>query len=109
MFKIVSDPQFTHDVPVMVPVDGGHREDLLRTRFRQLRDDEMASADFETTEGIKSILRAAIVSFEDVVDDADKHIPMSDELREKLLAVPYIRIGLANAYGRAMAKARLGN
>lgn len=109
MFKLQKDPQFTHDVPVMVPVDDGHQEEMLRTRFRVLDDEALAEIDWESKDGAKVFLRAVIVRFEDVVDDHDKPILMSDELRERMIAKPYIRDGLTTAYGKALSKARLGN
>ncbi|WPY94675.1 hypothetical protein T8T21_00690 [Limimaricola variabilis] len=109
MFKIVDRPEFTHDVPVMVPVDGGYREEKLRTRYRVVPDSEAESLVMSRTEDVKAFLRLAVVGFEDVVDDADQPIPYSDELRERLIGAPHVRLALVRGYTAAVSKARLGN
>ena len=109
MFKIVSDPQFTHDVPVMVPVDDGHAEQSLRTRFRVLDDEARSAFDLTTPEGTKDFLHAAVVGFEGLVDDEEKPLPVTDALREKLIGTPYVSGALSRHYFAALYKARLGN
>lgn len=44
-----------------------------------------------------------------MVDDQDKPIPMSDELRERMLGMPYVAGALVNHYFPALYKARQGN
>lgn len=109
MFKIVSDPQFCHDVPVMVPVDDGHAEQILRTRFRVLNDEARAAYDLSTRDGTADFLRAIVVGFEDVVDDQDKPMASDDALIERMIGTPYIAGALANYYFPALYKARSGN
>ncbi len=107
MFKVVSEPTFTHPVKVMVPVDGGHQEQTFKTKFRVLPlSDEQADG---TDEGEQATLRRAIVSMSDVVGEDDQPLEYSDHLRDQLIAVPYVRIGLMRAYIAAVAKARVGN
>lgn len=109
MFKIVKNPEFTHKVPVQVPVDGGFSEQTLRCRFRVLSADEMAIHNLETVEGTESYLRAICARFEDVADEDGQIIPHSDELMTQLLGISYVRMALIRAYTAAMSKARLGN
>lgn len=108
-YKLLKTVEFTHDVPVAVPADGGHQEATLRTRFRHLSDEEAAQFDFGSGEGMKDFLRAVIVRFEDVVDENDRPVAMSDELLERMIGTSYVRLALLRHYGAAQTKARLGN
>ncbi len=108
-FKLIENPEFTHDVAVMVPGDDGPREEKLRTRFRHLTDAEREPFDTQTDAGMKDFLRAAVVRFEDVVDDDDQPIDCDDALKERIIGVQYVRIGVYFGYFAGMGKARLGN
>ena len=109
MFKVVRNAEFTHDVLVVMPVDDGFEEHKLRTRFRSKTDEELAAFDFQTRAGQDEFLRAVIVRFEDVIDETDAPLPMSDELMDQMLATPNVRVALMAHYGEARSKARLGN
>ena len=112
MFKMVENPEFTHDVPVMVPIDNGHREEKFRARFRaipealanELLDDEVVKADAG-----KAFLRQIVVEIMDVVDEADAKVPFSPDMLEAMIAIPYVRAALSGAYFRSFTKARAGN
>ncbi len=110
MFKIDDAPEFTHTVRVMTPVDGGHREDSFKARFKVVEEDEnqgdLAAFSPET---IKDHLRRIVVGMEDLADDAGKAIPYSDEVRERMLRLPHVRLALLRAYRNAFAKERAGN
>jgi len=108
MFKIAKNPEFTHDVPIMVPVDDGFEEQKLRTRFRVLPSDELMEHDFGTLEGIKAYLGDIVVRFEDAVDDDGNAMP-EDETKSRLLGISYVRTGLMTHYGTALHKAKTGN
>lgn len=107
MFKIAKNPEFTHEVPVLVPCDGGHVEQSLKVRFRALDVDEANSLLNEA--GQEAYLRAICVRFEDVVDEDGTAIPPSHELTNTLLAKAFVRVALFRAYSLAMAKAKQGN
>lgn len=106
MLKITDTPEFTHIVRVQTPVDGGHREDTFKCRFRVVEDDE--SAGF-TVDAVKTHLRRLIVSMEDLADENGKPIPYSDEVRDRVLNLPHARIALLRAYRDAFARERAGN
>lgn len=108
MFKIARNPEFTHDVPIMVPVDDGFEEQKLRTRFRVLSADETMAHDFATPEGTEAYLRAIVVRFEDVVGDDGKAMP-DEESKNRLLGIIYVRQGLMTHYREAQSKAKTGN
>lgn len=110
MFRIAASPTFKHDVPVMVPVDEGHEERALVTRFRVLALDEMMK--FEPLSAMKNqtdFLNAVVVTFEDIEDDGGKPVACTAEVKARLLSLPYVRLALMVAYERAVAKAKEKN
>ncbi|WP_457650934.1 hypothetical protein [Profundibacter sp.] len=109
MFQIAANPEFTHNVPVMVPVDGGHEEKTLSVRYRVLPADEAEMFDLNTAAGTVDFLNAVIVSIDDVAGDDGKPLPYNDKLRDKLLDLYFVRIAIVNGYLRAVMKARVGN
>ena len=109
MFKVATDPTFTHDVPVFVPVDNGHREEKLRTTFRVLDGDETDALDPTSKDGILAFLERAVVTFDDLVGDDDQPMDCTDVVRAKILSRPFVRVALFRAYTHAVTKARLGN
>lgn len=102
MFKLVQSPEFSHDVPVMVPVDGGHEEQSLRIRFR-------VADGIESSGSVDDLLDRIVVRAENLVDDAGKPIEWSDEIRQRLLKMPFVRVAIMDAYRTAVTKVRAGN
>jgi hypothetical protein len=109
MFRIADEPTFVHEVKVRVPADGGHIDETLRATFRVVPVDRMAVFDLYTREGTDEFLAAAVVRLDDLVDDGGEQLPWSDAIRERVLALPYVRAALTNAYVEAVTGARLGN
>ena len=109
MFMINDNPEFTHPVKVMTPVDGGHREDEMKVRFRVLSVDEVEGYDLNTPDGTKEFLKAVIVTIEDVVGEDKKPLPYNDALRDQLIGMYNVRAAMSNTYIRAVMKARVGN
>jgi hypothetical protein len=108
MFAITETPEFTHTVYVQTPVDGGHREDTFKARFR-VTDDEENKADFYKVDQVKDYLRGILVGMEDLVDDRKNPVQYSDSVRDQMLALPHVRLALLKTYNQALAKARVGN
>jgi len=108
-FKIVKNPTFIHEVPVMVPVDGGHERQSLRAQFRVVPQDELADHDLRTPEGSESYCRAIVADFADIEDDTGQPMPMSDEVRNTLFRTAFVQIALIRSYALAMSAARTGN
>ena len=46
---------------------------------------------------------------DDMVDEQGKPLPYSDDLRDQLLELPYMRLGLLRGYQSAMIGAKAGN
>lgn len=109
MFSITDTLEFTHTVPVMVPVDGGHTEQSLKVRFRIHPDADASTLDVGSDDGLKDFLLKVVVSFDDVVDQNKKPLPYNDALRDRLLAMPFVKIPVWKAYIAAVTKAKVGN
>lgn len=107
MFKVTSNPQFTHNVTVSVPVDGGFVDQTFKTTFRVL-DAAQLSSDNSVDSQIED-LRRVIVTMGDLVGEDDQPMPYSDALRDQLISLPYVRLALLNAYVRGVTKAKPGN
>lgn len=110
MFKLQKNATFTHDVPVQMPVDDGHAEVMLKTKFRVLDADALRPHDDLTSElAQNAYLRAVIVGFPAVVDDDGQPIPDDDALFDRLMGLTFVRMALLRGYALAMAGARAKN
>lgn len=106
MLRIVKDPRFTHPVAVQVPVDGGHQEQTFSATFRVIpyaEAEELVRADIE------AFFDRVLVSCGDIEDENGNPLPWDGELRDRLLALRYVQLGLVAAYFAGVGKARLGN
>lgn len=100
--KIVDTRTFTHDVPLLMPIDGGFSEETLNTTFNYLSTDEIAALG-------DGFLEKAVVTFHDLTGDDDKPVACTDELRAKLMRNPNVMHGLIAYYTRAVMKVKPGN
>jgi len=111
MFKIVTNPEFTHDVTVMTPVDGGFKEETFKCRFKLLDADRIDK--FSITSSFSALnatfLKEVIVRFEDLIGDDDKPLPYNDALRDLVLATPGAQMALMQTYLTAISKVKQGN
>ncbi len=107
MFKVTEERTFTRSVPVMVPTDGGHTKETFKATYRVVDIEELD--DTHTLEGQQRVLRRVVVSMDELVDDAGAEMPYSDELRDKLIRVPFVRSALLQTYMQAVTRARAGN
>lgn len=110
MFVLTENPTFSHPVKVLIPVDGGHKEQSFTAEFRVIPAEEAAKFDLNKGEDSRAFLQRAIVKFgDDIVGPDDKPVPYSDELRDRLIGVPYVRSALARTYFAAIGGQKLGN
>ena len=110
MFKITTDPRFTHEVKVMVPVDGGHEEQSFKVTFKVVPIDELKEdVSLSAEQNQARHLRQVVCGMADLVGDGDAPLDYSDKLRDQLIAIPYVRIAMMRAYLGAVTKARAGN
>jgi hypothetical protein len=108
-FVVTKEPRFTHPVTVQVPVDGGHREEKFKATFRVISTDKLAEFDLDTEKGSRDMLVEVIIKLDELVDEQQQPVPYSDELRDALIAVPYVRNALGKTYFAALGKAARGN
>jgi hypothetical protein len=104
MLNIDRDPVFTTTVTVQLP---GNQPETFKARFRVLPID--AAENLATAAGAHDFLVRAIDSLDDIEDDDGKALPYSEDLRERLLAMPDVRGALAAAYFRGVEEAARGN
>ncbi|MGW1423662.1 hypothetical protein ACWAT4_26480 [Bradyrhizobium manausense] len=100
--KIVDIYTFTHDVPIMMPSDGGYTEETLNTTFNYLSTDEIEKLG-------NGFLEKAVVTFNGLTDDDNKPVDCTDELRAQFLRHPNVMHGLIAHYTRAVMKVKPGN
>ena len=80
-------------VTIKVPQDGGKTlEQYLTVRFRMGSEVELAKLG-DGVEGSIASIRAVVVGF-----GKNEETPFTPELLEKMLAAPYVRLGLLNGY-----------
>lgn len=106
MFKLAANPTFTHDVEITEPVDGGHRKQKLKTTFRVITTDRYQEL---IKDGDLALLREVVERFHDVEDENGQPVEYSDALRDQLIQLPYIRIGVVRGYNEAIVGARAKN
>ena len=104
MLKLQKNPTFTATVHATIPTDDGPVAQDFRVRFRVLPD-----AEWSEQADIREVLKRAVVSVQDVVDDDGEAIASSPDLIEQIVGAPYLRPALAQAYWQTIAGARAGN
>ncbi|WP_316200404.1 MULTISPECIES: hypothetical protein [unclassified Bradyrhizobium] len=112
MFKVVAQGTvrfFTHDVKVLIPSDGGHVEEQLKTKFVYLQSDELKEFDLGTIAGTDMFLDKTVMTFLDLADDDGQPIACTPEIRERLLRDPNVRLALSAHYFAAVTKVPEGN
>ena len=107
MFKVISEPTFTTPVTVCVPVDGGHKDQTFKVKFLVVDVDELGEAN--GLAGQQKLLQRVVRGMEDLVGDEDQPLDYSDELRDQLIRVPYVRAAMLQTYLAALGKTRVGN
>lgn len=109
MFRIVQEPTFKRDVSVLTPADGGHRTEKLTAVYRLLPIDKLKDFDFETLDGPRDFLKAAVVSLDELEDESGQPIAWNDEVRDLLFGLMHVRTALVRTYFEAVGKATVGN
>jgi hypothetical protein len=109
MFDIDHEATFTVPVTVLVPIDGGHREETFDATYRVMPTSEAQDMNLRDGTTQREFLRKVVVSLNGIVDRNKNPIPFSAELLERVLDKPYASFALADAYGRAISKVKTGN
>lgn len=92
-------------VRVKVPTDNGeHKTQRFKARFRIMNSDEakkLVEDDMDV-----DLMNKVLIDWKDIEDaDTKASIPFNDETKPAIIAVPFIRLGLVEAYFTAAAKA----
>lgn len=109
MFKLVTNPEFSHTVKVRVPVDSGYDDLTFTARFRALSISEAERHNTLTSEGTNAYLREILVGWEGVVDDVGEAVSFNAASRERMIDVPFVRMALLDTYHTALLGAKRGN
>lgn len=109
MLKIVKNPEFTANVKVQVPAEGGHLDASFTARFKALTISEAEAFDMMSIAGTNDWLRTILIGWEGVVAENGDPVSFSNAVRDELLDVPFIRMALIQTYNAAMMGARRGN
>ena len=114
MFILQENPTWLWPVTARVPNDQGTvTSHSFRARFRLVPMERFAQLGV-TSQGTDEALREAVVELLDIVDPARQPIPHSAALMDAVMANPWLRAGLLDAYigaiaGVAPAPAAAGN
>ncbi|MVO16854.1 hypothetical protein [Parasedimentitalea huanghaiensis] len=109
MFNVVTIPKFTRTVKVQVPDGDSHVEQSFKANFQVLSDDKSEGLNWSDIDGIKAFLREAMISADELVDEKNEPVAFSDEIREGLLSLPYVRVALLKTYTLAQVQESVGN
>ncbi len=113
MFKLKEDKRFWWPVKVDVPVDGRHATHKFQAHFLLLDQDEIdetLGGDYDDDDSAdRDLLRKVLVDWKQVADEDGNAIEFSDEARDRLLRIPYVRVALVRAYFQAIAGRRKKN
>lgn len=109
MFKVTEERQFTAKLRAFVPVDGGHKEESFKARFRVISNERVEDFDLSTTEGTSDMLRAVIVEIFELADENGQPLSYNDDVRDAVINIPYARTALIRGYFDNISKGRKGN
>lgn len=99
-FKIIKQPKFTTRAKIVIPTDGAPLEQFVDVRFQYVEEAEALPVD--------DFLHKAVLDMMDLTDEAG-HPVLFDDVRETLLTMPFMRVGLTRAYFEALAGAAAKN
>lgn len=106
MLKICKHPEWTHDVKISVPVDGGFEDQTCRVRYRLLDEDAL---DPTNPNDPIPLLRAVVVRIDELADEHGGPLQWNDAVRDTVFALPYAQAGLIRGYYRSVVGAAVGN
>lgn len=104
--KIIRNPTFTAPVKVMVPSDGGQREQQFTVQFRALTLTEQNNFDTSTSAGTSEFLHDIVVGWEGLTDEDGAAFDFAPANLGMLIDLPYIRYALYRAYSDATSGVR---
>lgn len=109
LFILKDTYEFSASVTVKVPEgDGKHVEQVFKGRFKVLSVDDIQALtkDLSGDQADAEVLRSAWIGWSELVDEKNAPVPFSEDMRDRLLSVPFVRAGAAAAYVRAIGGAK---
>jgi len=106
LLKIIRNPEFKAQVKVLVPSDGGQREQQFTVRFRALTRSEEAGFDAMSATSTDDFLRRIVIGWEELKDEDGQTFEFSDEHLSLLIDLHYIRFAIVQAYTNAISGVR---
>lgn len=109
MFKINPEPTFTNTVKVRVPDDAGFETQTFQATFKVISTYKAAEFDFGKGSEVTDFLRTVVVGVSDVADAHGTPLSDSEEMRDMLFGIPYVRPAFISSYFEGVSGAQLGN
>lgn len=98
-FVFVRDFTFDWPVTVRVPAAGKHEVRRFTATFRLLPGERVAALQGDA----RQLIEEALLGWDGVTDEAGRPIPCEAEAKRALLDLPFVLVGLAEAYAEALA------
>ena len=105
MFKINRNPTFSHKVKIRVPVDGGFADHEFTARFKHVPWSELSAVERDPAEQ----LRRVWIGWDGIANENGEALSYSDEAREMLIDMMFIRVPVLKAYVDAVTGVKRGN
>ncbi len=103
MFVIAENPTFAWPVNVRVPQDGGTwKVQTFQARFKVMSTDGLAEV-LKSPDGDRDLSQSVLVGWDQINDASGQAVAFSEEARDALLQVPYVRSAIVAAYLESMA------
>jgi hypothetical protein len=106
MLKITARPQWTHNVTISVPVNGGFENQDCRVTYGLFDEDSIEPT---ATPDPMVLLRGMVIRIDELADDDGKPLEWNDQVRDLVFKLPFVQTGLIRGYYRSVTGAREGN
>ncbi|WP_337846252.1 hypothetical protein [Sphingomonas sp.] len=109
MFKLETDPTFTHTVTAMVPIDGGYEKQSFKVTYGVIDYEEFEKLDLNTRADSDTFLKRIVRRLDDIAGADGEPLPYSDQVRDGVLKRSWARSAIVRGYFEAIGKAATGN
>lgn len=103
MFKLKTNVEFAWPVKVQVPTDGRHVEQPFTARFKQVDRSRFVDLNNGDAEEETNLLREVLIGWDGIGDENGEPIPFSEQTRDQLLEIPYVRTAIVEAFFEGIA------
>jgi len=93
--------EFNWPVTVDVPGDEGLESQQFTARFIEVSQEELDSI-FEQPRSDNALIKRVLIGWGEVVDTKKKPVAYSEAARDAMIARPYVRSAIAQAYVKAI-------